>query len=144
MYVVYPMKENNNYNYGLVLFLFSMLVLNSIYELFEYCSSMTSIILAILLGISLGLLNYIILKNNDNNLFNFTMTLNKIKDNKRCYFSRDNEYVCNELSDFYVTNKDFINLTKLVKIILVFSIVFYVGNMSIQMILSNTNNYQKK
>ena len=134
MYVVYPMKESNNYNYGLVLFLFSMLILNSIYELFEYCTSITSIVLAFLLGISFALLNYILLKKYDKNLLNFTMSPNKIKDNKRCYFSTNNEYICDEISDFKVSNIDFINFITITKIILVFAIIFYIGNMSIKMI----------
>ena len=71
MYIVYPMKERNNYNYGLILFLFGMLVLNIIYELFEYCTSNISIVLAFLLGIILGLFNYIILKRYDKKIFNF-------------------------------------------------------------------------
>lgn len=134
MYVVYPMKESNNYNYGLVVFLFSMLIFNSIYELFEYCTSTTSIVLAFLLGISFALLNYILLKRYDKNLLNFTMSPDKIKDNKRCYFSTNNEYICDEIYDFKVSNIDFINFIKITKIILVFAIIFYIGNMSIKMI----------
>ena len=44
-----------------------MLVLNIIYELFEYCTSNISIVLAFLLGIVMGLFNYIILKRYDKN-----------------------------------------------------------------------------
>tara|TARA_Y100000389_G_scaffold172755_1_gene181385 strand:+ start:662 stop:1501 length:840 start_codon:yes stop_codon:yes gene_type:complete len=144
MYIVYPMKERNNYDYGLILFLFGMLILNSIYELFEYCSSTTSIVLAFLLGITMGLFNYILLKRYDKTFFNFTSSLNEIKDNTKCYFSTNNEYICNEMSDYKVSNKDFTNLIILFKIILVFAVIFYMGNMSIKMILAQSNNYNKK
>ena len=77
-------------------------------------------------------------------IFNFTTSLNKIKDNKRCYFSTNNEYICNEMTDYNVSNEDFINIIKIFKIILVFAVIFYIGNMSIKMILANSNNYKKK
>ena len=138
MCIVYPMKERNNFNYGLVFFLSSMIVLTGIHEIFEYCTSNVSIVLGFLLGITFGLLNYVLFKNLDNDFFKFTMTSDKMKDGKKCYFTIGNQYVCNEASGYNVSNKDFANLINIVRGLLVFIIIFYIANKSIKFLLIPT------
>lgn len=94
MYMIYPMYNNNNYNYKLLIFILIIFSLNLLVEIFNFCSSAMGSILGMLLGITIGLFYFLILTNFESDYFKLTYFSNTVINNKRCHLTITNKYLC--------------------------------------------------
>lgn len=75
-YLIAPMRDNNQMNYGIVAFLATILVIDGVTKVTNYCTPVAGVLLGTVLGYILGQLWFVLLKSSGNeSLLYFNETL---------------------------------------------------------------------
>ena len=96
-YLIYPMINNNQHNFALLLFLIGITSINVFVEYHQKCSDVMGLVLGILLGIIFGILYYSILyMSNKSNLVYFS---DPISNNIQCSKPSKQNFKCEVYKD---------------------------------------------
>ena len=96
-YLIYPMMNNNQHNYTLLVFLIGVTSINAVVEYSQECSGIMGIVLGILLGIVFGIVYYTMLyMSKKTNLVYFSDT---ISDNVQCSKPSKQNFKCEVYKD---------------------------------------------
>lgn len=96
-YLIYPMMNNNQHNYTLIVFLIGITSINAIVEYSEKCSDVMGIVFGILLGIIFGIVYYSLLyMSKKSNLVYFS---DPISNNIQCSKPTKQNFKCEVYKD---------------------------------------------
>lgn len=96
-YLIYPMINNNQHNFALLMFLIGITSINVFVEYHQKCSDVMGLVLGILLGIIFGILYYSILyMSNKTNLVYFS---DPISNNVQCSKPSKQNFKCEVYKD---------------------------------------------
>lgn len=104
-YLIYPMINNNQHNFALLLFLIGITSINVFVEYHQKCSDVMGLVLGILLGIIFGIVYYSILyMSNKTNLVYFS---DPISNNVQCSKPSKQNFKCEVYKDGKPLNKKY-------------------------------------
>ena len=104
-YLIYPMINNNQHNFALLMFLIGITSINVFVEYHQKCSDVMGLVLGILLGIIFGIVYYSILyMSNKTNLVYFS---DPISNNVQCSKPSKQNFKCEVYKDGKPLNKNY-------------------------------------